>query len=286
MAELIIEAGRAEGQYWRDLWRYRELFYVLAWRDIAVRYKQTAVGVAWALIQPLVNTILLTFVFQYLAGMKSTGDVPYPLLVFTASMPWQFFSAALGGTSQSVLSSAGLISKVYFPRLIVPSSAVVTSLADLGVAFILLVGMMVWFQFLPNWHLLFLPFFIVLAFGAALGPGLLLTALTVKYRDFRFITPFIVQVGALASPVGYSSAVAAQRLDKLAAGWHLALDPMALYSLNPMVAVIEGFRWCLLGEPMALGAPNFALSFAMTAFFLFLGVWYFRKTEKSFADVI
>jgi len=286
MAELIIEAGRSEGQYWRDLWRYRELFYVLAWRDIAVRYKQTAVGVAWALIQPLINTVLLVFIFQYIAQMKSTGDVPYPLLVFAASMPWQFFSAALGGTSQSVLSSAGLISKVYFPRLIVPSSAVVTALADLGVAFILLAGMMVWFHFLPNWHIVFLPLFIALAFCAALGPGLLLTALTVKYRDFRFITPFIIQVGTLASPVGYSSVVPAERLPKLTAHLHLPVDPMAIYSLNPMVSVIEGFRWCLLGHPLALSTPNFVLSAAMTFFLLFLGVWYFRKTEKSFADVI
>ena len=282
VSELVIEAGRSESQYWRDLWRYRELFYVLAWRDITVRYKQTAVGVLWALLQPLINTVLLTFVFQYLAGMKSPGTEPYPLLVFAASMPWQFFTSSLGGASQSVVGNANLISKVYFPRLIVPASAVVTAMADLAISFLLVIGMMAWFRHWPNWHVIFLPFFILLGFCAALGPGLLFTALTVKYRDFRFITPFIIQVGALASPVGYSIS---QMLDR-AKHWHLSFDVMALYCLNPMVSVIEGFRWCLLGGPMTLDLPDFLLSGAMTIFFMLLGIWFFRRTEKSFADVI
>ncbi len=276
MAELIIEAGRSEGQYWRDLWRYRELFYVLAWRDITVRYKQTAIGVLWAFIQPLVNSILFTVIFHSVAGMPSVGGVPYFLVVFVAQMPWQFFSNALSGASQSVLGNASLISKIYFPRLIVPAGAVVTSLADLFVAFYLLIGIMAFYHFWPTWHLFFLPFFVVLGFLAAMGPGLLLTALTVKYRDFRYITPFILQVGWLVSPVGYTSTAFIHKYPE----WR------TIYSLNPMVGVIDGFRWSILGTQASLDARNLVPSVIMTLVLVFLGIQLFRRTEKSFADVI
>jgi homopolymeric O-antigen transport system permease protein len=276
MAELIIEAGRTEGQYWRDLWRYRELFYVLAWRDIMVRYKQTAIGVLWAVLQPLLNAIIMTFVFHRVAGIQSVGLAPYILVVYAASMPWQFFSTSLGGSSNSVLSNAQLISKIYFPRLIIPASAVVTALADLGVSLLLLLGMMLFYWFLPTWRICFLPLFVLLGFGVALGPGLLLTALTVKYRDFRHIVPFLIQLGTFASPVGYPSSLVQKNYPQF----------YMLYCLNPMVGVIDGFRWCILGGQSTLDPRSLVLSVNMTIFLLLLGIWYFRRTERSFADVI
>jgi lipopolysaccharide transport system permease protein len=276
MAQLIIEAGRSEGQYWRDLWRYRELFYVLAWRDIKVRYKQTAIGILWALLQPLINSILLTVIFHGVARMSSVGDAPYFLVVFAGQMPWQFFSNSLSGASQSVIGSAGLISKVYFPRLIVPAGAVVTAMADLFISFYLMIGIMAFFHFWPSWHILFLPFFVLLAFAAALGPGLLLTALTVKYRDFKYITPFILQVGQLVSPVGYLSSGFRDKYPEWA----------TLYSLNPMVGVIDGFRWSILGSQAPLDLRSFSFSIAIAFALMFLGIWYFRHTERSFADQV
>ena len=276
MAQLLIEAGRSEGQYWRDLWRYRELFYVLAWRDIAVRYKQTAVGILWAIIQPLVTTIILTIVFEYFARMQTASDAPYPILVLAGAMAWNFFSSSLSGATQSVISSSNLISKIYFPRLIIPAGAVVTALADLFFSFILLALMMAWYRFAPSWHLLALPLFVVLGFVAAMGPGILLTALTVKYRDVRLIVPFIIQIGNLASPVGYSVTMVQHH-------WP-AIYPW--YCLNPMVGVIEGFRWCILGGDVPLDPACLLTSAVVSVVLLFVGVWYFRKVERSFADVI
>jgi lipopolysaccharide transport system permease protein len=273
MAELIIEAGRTEGQYWRDLWHYRELFYVLAWRDVMVRYKQTAVGVLWALLNPLLSTIILTIIFEYIAKMGSVGTAPYPILVLAGSMPWYFFSNSLSGSSQSVLSNSNLISKIYFPRLIIPAGAVVTALVDLMISFVLLAGMMAFFHFWPTWRVIFLPVFVVLGFIAAMGPGLLFTALTVKYRDFRYITPFVVQVGYLVSPVGYA-------ISRVPEKWR------ALYSLNPMVGVIDGFRWSILGGQERFAWTSFAVSSAMSVLLMFTGIWYFRKVERSFADVL
>ena len=276
MAELIIEAGRTEGQYWRDLWGYRELFYVLAWRDITVRYKQTAIGVLWAIIQPLLNAVIMTFIFHRVAGVKTVGDAPYILVVYAATMPWQFFSTSLGGSSNSVLSNAQLISKIYFPRLIIPASAVVTALADLAVSIVLLLGMMFFYWYLPTWRMCFLPLFVLLAFCVALGPGLLLTALTVKYRDFRHIVPFVIQLGLFASPVGYPSSKVQENYPEL----------YTLYCLNPMVGVIDGFRWCILGGQSPLDPRSLVLSMNMTVLLLLVGIWYFRRTERGFADVI
>lgn len=271
--DLWIEAGRTEKKYWRDLWRYRELFYFLAWRDILVRYKQTTIGVAWALVRPFLTMVVFTFVFNRIAGLRAPESVPYPLLVFGAMLPWQFFATALGEASNSLIGNANLISKVYFPRLIVPAGSVITSLVDFLITLGLMALLMAYYGYAPDWRLLALPFFMALAFGAAFGAGLWLCALNVKYRDFRYIVPFIVQFGLFISPVGFSSGAVPSR-------WRL------LYSLNPMVGIIDGFRWSLLrGEtPLDLGALGIAL--AIIATLLFGGVYYFRRTEKGFADII
>jgi lipopolysaccharide transport system permease protein len=272
MARVIIEPGRIERQYWRDLWHFRELFYVLAWRDISVRYKQTAIGIIWAVLQPLIATVIFTVIFGRLAHI-SPGGVPYPLLVMAGMLPWQFFSSSLTSSSQSLVSNSNLISKVYFPRMIVPAGAVITSLVDLLITFGLFFILMLWFQFLPTWRFLALPFLILMAFGAALGPGLLLTALNVKYRDFRYIIPFVVQIGAWISPVGFPSTIVPE-------SWRW------FYSLNPMVGVIDGFRWALLAGNGGFNLAGFCLSLAVTVFFALLGIFYFRKVEQTFADVI
>ena len=275
--ELILEPGRAERQYWRDLWRYRELFYILAWRDISVRYKQTAVGVAWALIQPLLTMLIMTVVFGKVAGLHSDGAAPYALMVFAAMLPWTFFSTALSTASQSLVSNANLISKVYFPRMIVPASSVITSFVDFLISLLLLVGMMAWYRFWPNWHILALPLFMALAFLAAVGPGLWITAMNVKYRDFRYVVPFVVQLGLYVSPVAYSSSVIREKFGDVA---------FAVYSLNPMVGVIDGFRWAILGGAATIYWPGFLLSLVFVFVLLYVGVWHFRKTERTFADII
>jgi lipopolysaccharide transport system permease protein len=270
--ELIIEANRTESQYWKDLWRYRELFYFLAWRDILVRYKQTAIGIAWALIRPFLTMVVFTVVFGNLAKLPSEG-APYPILVFSAMLPWQFFSSALAECSNSLISNANLISKVYFPRLIVPASAVIVSFVDFLISGIIMLGLMAWYNFVPNWRILTLPIFILIAFAASMGAGLWLAALNVKYRDFRYIVPFLVQFGLYISPVGFSSSIVPSK-------WRL------LYSLNPMVGVIDGFRWAILGGKSTISWSGFTLSMAFVAFLLASGIWYFRKTERTFADVI
>jgi lipopolysaccharide transport system permease protein len=275
--DLTLEAGQAEKHYWLDLWRYRELFIILAQRDISVRYKQTAIGIIWALLQPFLNMIIMTIIFSKVAGLHSEGTAPYAIMVFAAMLPWMFFSSALASASQSMVGNANLISKVYFPRLIIPASAVVTSFADFLLSFLVLTGMMAWYGFAPTWNILALPLFIGVAFLAALGPGLFITALNVKYRDFRYVIPFLLQFGLYVSPVGFSSTVIREKL-----GDNLFL----LYSLNPMVGVIDGFRWAILGNNSPIDVPGFLLSLLVTALFLILGTWYFRKTEKGFADII
>jgi lipopolysaccharide transport system permease protein len=283
--DLTLEAGRAEKHYWLDLWRYRELFIILAMRDISVRYKQTAIGVIWALLQPFLNMVIMTVVFSTVAGLPSEGSAPYAIMVFAAMLPWTFFSTALGTAGQSMVSNTNLISKVYFPRLIIPASAVVTSFADFLISFVILAAMMTWYGFAPSWNILSLPLFIGLAFLAALGPGMLITALNVKYRDFRYVVPFLIQFGTYASPVAYSSSIIHQRIvTKLGEAWGEKL--YFLYSLNPMVGVIDGFRWAILGSNSQIYLPGFILSLLVIVFFLFVGIWYFRRTEKSFADII
>jgi lipopolysaccharide transport system permease protein len=273
MSQIIIESGRAEKNYWRDLWRYRELFYFLAWRDILVRYKQTVIGVGWAVIRPFLTTVVFTVVFSHFAKLPSPGRTPYPLLVMAAVLPWQFFSTSLSECSNSLISNANLISKIYFPRLIVPAGSVITSFVDFLITLGLMAAMMIWYGFAPDWRLLLLPAFIILAFGASFGIGLWLCALNVEYRDFRFVVPFIVQFGLYVSPVGFSSSV-------VPAKWRL------LYSLNPMVGVIDGFRWALLrGEP-PLSFSTLGTSIFVTFIICAGGIWYFRKMERTFADVI
>lgn len=269
---LIIEAGRSERHYWQDLWRYRELFRVLAWRDISVRYKQTVIGAAWALIRPFLTMVVFTVVFGRIAGLPSQG-VPYALLVFTGMLPWTLFSTALSDASNSLISNANLISKVYFPRLIVPSAAVMVSLVDFLIGFGILILLMLWYQYLPSPQVLLLPIFLAIAFLASLGPSLWMTALNVKYRDFRYVIPFVVQFGLYVSPVGFSSSVIPPQ-------WRL------LYSINPMVGVIDGFRWCILGGENHIYLPGFGMSVGVTSIFLWFGIRQFRKMEKGFADLI
>jgi lipopolysaccharide transport system permease protein len=270
--DLVVEAGKTSGQYWRDLWRYRELLYFLAWRDIAVRYKQTSIGVAWALIRPLLTMVVFTLIFGKLAGLPAPADVPYPLLVMAGMLPWQFFATAMADCGQSIIVNGNLISKVYFPRLILPVSVVMVVFIDLLIAGVLLIGLMLWYQHLPPLQILVLPAYLALALAAALGVGLWLSALTVKYRDFKYIVPFFAQFGLYISPVGFSSAI-------VPAQWRL------LYSLNPMTGVIEGFRWALLGTDNLQWREQI-VSVVMTAVLLISGSCYFRATERQFADTI
>lgn len=269
--EITLEAGHSDANYWRDLWRYRELLGFLAWRDIKVRYKQAVLGAGWALIQPLITMAIFTFVFGRLAGMPD-GGVPYPLLVLAGLLPWQLFSTALNGASNSVVGNAHLISKVYFPRLIVPVSSLGVALIDFTIVLGMFVAVSFWFESAPTWHWFLLPLFIVNALVLALGAGLWLTSLTVKYRDFRFIVPFLMQVGLFVSPVGF-------RTDHLP-NWR------ELLALNPLTGVIDGFRWCLLGGRQQLDATSLIFSVAVSLILLFSGLWYFRRMERQFADVI
>jgi lipopolysaccharide transport system permease protein len=270
--DVLIDADGAGGQYWRDLWQYRELFYFLAWRDLLVRYKQTFAGVAWSLVRPLLTMAVLTIVFGKLGKMPS-GASPYPLLVSCGMLPWQFFATAMAESGNSLVSNANLISKVYFPRLIITCSSVITSFVDFLVSALFLAALMAWYHFIPPAASLLLPFFVLLAFGVSLGTGLWIAALMVKYRDFRFIVPFMVQFGLYLSPVGFESTVVPERF-------------RLLYAMNPMVGVIDGFRWCLLGEPHEIYWPGLATAIVEVTLLLASGIWYFRKTERTFADVI
>lgn len=275
MNQIIIEAGRTEAHYWRDLWRFRELFGFLAWRDILVRYKQTVIGVAWAVVRPLLTIIVGTGIFGGLAKMPSDG-VPYAVMVCAGTLPWYFFSSALSESAGSLVGNANLISKIYFPRLILPASAVVVAFVDFAISLVILGCLMLWYGMMPTWRLLLLPAFIALAFLSAMGPGLLFTALNVKYRDFRYIIPFVVQFGLFVSPVFYSTTAIQERYGDLG---------RLIVAINPVVGIIDGFRWAICGTT-ELHMESFILSTALSIFFLILGVWYFRKTEKTFADVI
>jgi lipopolysaccharide transport system permease protein len=272
MAELLIEADRIERQYWRDLWSYRELFFFFAWRDLLVRYKQTVVGVSWSLIRPLLTMIVLTVVFGRLGKMPA-GGLPYPLLVFCGMLPWQFFSSAISESGNSLVTHGNMISKVYFPRLVITVSSVMTSFVDFLISAVFLVALMAWYHFLPPAQVVFLPFFVLLAIGASLGTGVWIAALMVEYRDFRFIVPFVVQFGLYLSPVGFQSSLVPERF-------------RLLYSINPIVGIIDGFRWCLLGAKSPLYLPGVAIAVGEVVCLVASGIWYFRKTERTFADVI
>jgi lipopolysaccharide transport system permease protein len=270
--DLVIEPGRGIRRYWRDLWQYRELFYFLSWRDILVRYKQTAIGIAWGVIRPLLTMVVFTIIFGKIAKLPSEG-VPYPILVYTAMLPWQFFSNSLSESSNSLIVNASMMTKIYFPRIIVPVSAVIVNLVDFFISFAILAALMVWYHFIPGWRFLTLPLFLLLAFLSAFGFGLWFASLNVKYRDFRYIVPFIVQFGLYISPVGFSSSVIPDK-------WRL------LYSLNPMVGVIDGFRWAILGGNVEIYWPGFILSGVLSVLIFYLAVVYFRNTERRIADII
>ena len=270
---VIIEPGRRERHYWLELWRYRELFTVLAWRDLSVRYKQTVIGVLWALIRPILAVLIFTIIFGRIAKLPSVGTAPYAVMVFAGMLPWNFFSTSLADASSSLISNVNLISKVYFPRMIIPAATLVVAFVDFLINLCIIALLMAWYRFAPGEQVAFLPAFLLLACLTSLGPSLWITALNVKYRDFRYIIPFIVQFGLYVSPVGFSSTVVPEQ-------WRL------LYSLNPMVGVIDGFRWCLLGGQSQLYLPGLALGIFVSILFLWLGINRFRKMERSFADLI
>jgi lipopolysaccharide transport system permease protein len=271
--QIVLERDRAEKNYWHDLWRYRELFQVLAWRDVSVRYKQTVIGISWAMLRPFLTMIIFTVIFARLAKLPSEGGTPYALMVFAGMLPWTFFATALSDASNSLIGNAGLIGKVYFPRLIIPAASIVVAFVDLLISFGILGTMMLWYGFLPGWQIVVLPVFIFFAFITSLGPSLWIASLNVKYRDFRYIIPFIIQFGLYVSPVGFSSSIVPKK-------WRLP------YSLNPNVGLIDGFRWCILRGETRIYWPEFGMGFVVTVFFLWLGVRQFRKMEKTFADLI
>jgi len=270
--DLIIEPGGGVRRYWRDLWKYRELFLFLAWRDILVRYKQTAIGIAWSVLRPFLTMIVFTIVFGTLAKLPSNG-VPYPIMVYAAMLPWQFFANSLSESSNSLIDNANLLTKVYFPRLIVPAGSVIVALVDFFISLVILFGIMAWYRYLPDVRMLLLPLFLALAFLASFGAGLWLSALNVKYRDFRYVVPFLVQFGLYISPVGFSSAIVPEK-------WRI------FYFLNPMVGVIDGFRWAILGDAFPVYWPGLLLSGSLTLLMFIGGLLYFRNMERSFADVV
>lgn len=269
---LVIEAGKTEQRYWQDIWSYRELLYFLAWRDILVRYKQTTIGIAWAVIRPILTMIVFSVVFGKIANLPS-GNAPYPIMVFAALLPWTFFATALNDAGNSLITNSNLISKVYFPRLLVPVSSIGVCLVDLVLSLIILCALMLVYGHIPPWQIILLPFFIIHAIGVSLGLSIFLAALNVTYRDFRHIIPFIIQLGLFLSPVGFNSNIIPEQ-------WKY------VYALNPMVGVIDGFRWAIIGGEQKLDPVNMALSIIITIALLTFGIKYFRSTEKKFADVI
>ena len=277
--KIVIEPGTENSNYWKDLWNYRGLFYFLAWRDILVRYKQTAIGIVWSVLRPLVTIVVFTLVFNKLGNFSSDEGVPYAIMVCAGMLPWQFFASAFSESANSLISNSNLLSKVYFPRLIVPASTIIVCLIDFFISFAILIGLFAWYQFIPGWKILLLPLFLLLSTITAFGTGLYIATLNVKYRDFKYVIPFIVQFGLYISPVGFSSSVIYNN-DKI---------PQLvkyLYALNPMVGVIDGFRWCILGSNTPLHIPEFIASITISILFLFVGIRYFRKMEKSFVDII
>ncbi len=272
-APMILEAGRTDRQYWHDVWRYRELFFILAWRDVSVRYKQTMLGIAWAFMRPFLTMVVFTVVFGQLARLPAGGPVPYAVMVFAGLLPWTLFSSILSDASASVMNNSNLISKVFFPRLLVPMATVMVALIDFAISLTILAGLMIWYAVVPGWQMLLLPVFVALTLAAAIGPALWASALVVKYRDFRFVIPFVVQIGLYASPVGFSSTIVPEQ-------WRL------LYSLNPMVGIIDGFRWSIIGGTSPIYWPGFLVSLGAIVLVLWAGISGFRRIERDFADLV
>lgn len=271
--DLIIEPKRIKKNYWRDLWKFRELFFFLAWRDILVRYKQTVIGIAWSLLRPFLTMIVFTLIFGRLAKFSS-GDIPYPILVIAGTLPWQLFSTSFTDASNSLIGNSNMLTKIYFPRMIIPASTVIVNFVDFLISFVLLVGLMFWFHFIPPITILALPLFLAQALLISLGASFYVAAVNVKYRDFKYIVPFVVQLGSFISPVGFSSNLIVDEKLRL------------LYSINPMVGVIDGFRWSITGDASQIYLPGLCLSWGVTIFLVVIGIWYFRKMERSFADLI
>lgn len=269
---ILIEPNKPLIGYWKEVWTYRELFAFLAWRDILVRYKQTVIGIAWSVLRPLITTVVLTIVFGKIAGLSSDG-IPYPILVYSAILPWNFFANSLNDISNSLVGNAGLLTKVYFPRFVIPASTVVVNVVDTIIAFVILFAIFIWYRFIPGINIIFIPLFILIIIALVLGVGLWISALNVKYRDFRFIVPFAIQFGLYISPVGFSSSTVPENL-------------RLIYSLNPLVGVIDGFRWAILGGNHQLNIVSLLISIVMACTLLGFGIWYFRKTEREFADVV
>jgi lipopolysaccharide transport system permease protein len=258
----------------KDLWRYRELAFFLTWRDIKVRYKQTLLGAAWAVLQPLLQMLIFNILFGSIANI-STGDIPRPVFTYSALLPWNLFSKALNDAGRSLVASRNMITKVYFPRLLIPASTILSGVVDFAIAFLVLLGMLWYYDVIPTTAIWTLPLFLLLALVTALGIGLWLSAWNVHYRDVRYILPFMTQVWMLATPIAYPLSVVAEKWPQ----WEF------LYSLNPMVGVVEGFRWALLGSESAMSSSVW-ISVGIAIFLLFSGVIYFRRMERTFADVV
>jgi lipopolysaccharide transport system permease protein len=269
--DLVIEAGKSEQEYWKDIWRFRELFLFLAWRDILVRYKQTVIGVLWSVLRPILTMLAFVLVFQKVAKLDSHG-IPYPIMVFAALLPWQLFSNAISEASNSLIANSNMISKVYFPRLIIPISSIIVSVVDFLISVVIFIFLCIIYGFAPSLNIIYIPIFLILVLATSIGFGVFLAALNVKYRDFRYVIPFIVQFGLYVSPVGFDSSNVPEK-------WRF------LYSLNPMVGVIDGFRWCLFGN-QEIYVPGLLISSAVVLVILVWALKYFRSTEKTFADRI
>jgi lipopolysaccharide transport system permease protein len=270
--DLVIEESRSNKNYWNDLWQYRELFFFLAWRDILVRYKQTVIGVAWSVVRPFLTMLVFTLIFGRLAKLPSDG-VPYPILVYAAMIPWQFFATSFTDASNSLIGNSNMLTKIYFPRMIIPASSVMVNFVDLIISFLIFIGLIFWYHFTPAWTILILPLFFIWVMLISVGAGLYISAVNVKYRDFKHIVPFVVQFGLYISPVGFSTNIIPEK-------WRL------IYSLNPMVGIIDGFRWAVIGKNYPIYLPGLLISIVATLLLLWLGIGYFRKMEKTFADLI
>ncbi len=267
---LVIEAGKTHSRYLRDLWAYRELFLILAWRDIIIRYKQTVVGIAWSVIRPLLGMVIFTLVFGRIANLPSDG-IPYPLIAYSGMLVWQFFSSTVSTGSESLLTNTNLISKVYFPRLIIPSTSMTVSLVDFLISALLFVPLFFWYRTAPDWRIIFLPFFILLTAMVSLGTTYIISAWNVRFRDFRYVVPFALQIGTYISPVGFISGIVPEQ-------WRL------LYSLNPLAGIIDGVRWSLFGAPAYW--PAVGISVLFSVLLLTAGYFTFRSMERKFADEI
>ena len=268
---LVIEANRAGILYLRDFWNYRELFFTLAWRDIVVRYKQTIVGILWTILRPLATMVIFTFVFGKIAKLPSDAGVPYVLMVFGGMLPWQFISGTITTGSDALVGNQALISKVYFPRIIIPTARIIMALVEQLINAVIFVLLFAWFRYVPSWHIVFIPLFLFMCILLALGTTYFISALNVKYRDFQYVVPFIVQLGLYISPIGFSSAVVPEK-------WRL------LYACNPVVGIVDGVRWCLFNSPLMIESVASAAVISILVFLF--GIWFFRKMESEFADFI